>query len=126
MRGAAESVPDPMCPRRTCLEKKSKVLVAQLCPSLCNPMDCSPPGFSVYGILRARTLEWVAMPSSRGPSRPRDRTWVSHLSRPPNWDLCAVPSLGSCPRRPQVIATTNVRKVSPSPGCGDSCSWCFG
>ena len=90
------------------------------------PTDCSPPGPSVPGILRARTLEWVAMPSSRGPSRPRDRTWVSHLSRPPNWDLCAVPSLGSCPRRPQVIATTNVRKVSPSPGCGDSCSWCFG
>ena len=40
----------------------------QLCPTLCDPMDCSPPGASVYGILQARILEWVAMPSSRGSS----------------------------------------------------------
>ena len=33
----------------------------QLCPTLCDPMDCSPPGFSVHGILQARTLEWVAI-----------------------------------------------------------------
>ena len=45
-----------------------------LCPSLCDPMDCSPPGSSVHGILQARVLEWVAMPSSRGSSCPRDRT----------------------------------------------------
>ena len=38
---------------------------------LCNPMDCSPPGSSVHGILQERTLEWVATPSSRGPSPPR-------------------------------------------------------
>ena len=38
--------------------------------TLCNPMDCSPPGSSVHSILQARILEWVAMPSSRGPSRP--------------------------------------------------------
>ena len=44
----------------------------QLCLTLCNPMDCRPPGSSVHGILQARTLEWVAMPSSRGSSRPRD------------------------------------------------------
>ena len=37
-------------------------LVAQLCPTLCNPMDCSPPGSSVHGILQARILEWVAVP----------------------------------------------------------------
>ena len=37
----------------------------------------APPGSSVHGILQARTLEWVATPSSRGPSQPRDRTWVS-------------------------------------------------
>ena len=36
-------------------------LVAQLCPTLCDPMDCGPPGSSVYGILQARILEWVAM-----------------------------------------------------------------
>ena len=46
----------------------------QLCSPLCNPTDCSPPGSSVHGILQARTLEWVAMPSSRGSSRPRDQT----------------------------------------------------
>ena len=37
----------------------------QSCPTLCDPMDCSPPGSSVRGILQARILEWVAMPSSR-------------------------------------------------------------
>ena len=40
------------------------VLVAQSCPTLCDPMDCSAPGSSVHGILQARILEWVAMPSS--------------------------------------------------------------
>ena len=53
---------------------KMKVLVAQLCPTLCNPMDCSPRGSSVHGILQARILEWVAVPFSRGSSRPRDQT----------------------------------------------------
>ena len=42
-------------------------------------MDHSPPGSSVHGILQARILEWVAMPSSRGPSRPRDLTHVSYV-----------------------------------------------
>ena len=46
--------------------------VAQSCLTLCNPMDCSPPGSSVHGILQARIPEWVAMPSSRGSSRPED------------------------------------------------------
>ena len=45
-------------------------LVTQLCPTLCNPMDCSPPGFSVYGIFQARILEWVAISSFRGSSNP--------------------------------------------------------
>ena len=44
----------------------------QLCPTLCDPMDCSLPGSSVHGILQARILEWVAVPSSRGPSRSRN------------------------------------------------------
>ena len=43
--------------------KKVEVLVAQLCPTLWDPMDCSPPGSSVHGILQARILEWVAFPS---------------------------------------------------------------
>ena len=57
--------------------------VAQSCLTLCNPLDCSPPGSSVHGILKAGTLEWVAIPFSRGegiPSQPRDRTWVSCIA----------------------------------------------
>ena len=53
--------------------------VAQSCPTLCDPMDCSPPGSSVHGIFQARELEWAAISFSRGSSRPRDRTWVSHI-----------------------------------------------
>ena len=60
----------------------------QSCPTLrdpmdCSPsgpMDCSPSGSSVHGILQARILEWVAVPSSKGSSLPRDRTWVSYVS----------------------------------------------
>ena len=44
---------------------KVKVLVTQSCPTLCDPLDCSPPGPSVHGILQASILEWVAMPSSK-------------------------------------------------------------
>ena len=44
------------------------------------PMDCSPPGSSVHGILQARILEWVAMPSSKGSPPPRDQTRVSCVS----------------------------------------------
>ena len=43
-------------------------------------MDCGPPGSSVHGILQARILEWVAMPSSRGSSQPRDQTQVSWVA----------------------------------------------
>ena len=53
------------------------VLVAQSCPTLCDPMDCSPPGSSVHEIFQARILEWVAISFSRGSSQPRDWTWVS-------------------------------------------------
>ena len=49
----------------------------QLSPTLCDPMDGSPPGSPAHGILQARTLEWAAMPSSRGSSQPRDQTRVS-------------------------------------------------
>ena len=56
------------------------MLLLQLYPTLCNPMDCSPPGSSAQGILSARILEWIAMPSSRGSSQPRERTQVSCIS----------------------------------------------
>ena len=48
---------------------------------LCNPMDCNPPGSSVHGTFQARTLEWVAISSSRGSSWPRDQTCVSCIVR---------------------------------------------
>ena len=54
--------------------------VAQSCPTLCNPMDYSLQGSSVHGIFQARVLEWVAISSSRGSSRPRDWTWVSRIA----------------------------------------------
>ena len=57
-----------------------KVLVTQWCLALCDPTDCSLSGSSVRGILRARTLEWVDIPFSRGSSWPWDRIWVSHIT----------------------------------------------
>ena len=59
----------------------------QSCLTLCIPMDCSLPGSSVHGILQARILEWVAVPSSRGSSRPRDQTCVSYVSCIGKWVL---------------------------------------
>ena len=99
-----------------------KVKVAQLCLTLCNPTDCSPPGCSVHGISQARILERVAISSSRGSSRPRDQTpnfyvscigrWVlyhqCHL-RLPWWftpkSLCCTPWKKRAPSLPQPIHT---------------------
>ena len=55
------------------------VLVAQSCPTLCDPVDCSPLGCSVHGVLQARILESVAVSFSRGSSRPKDQTRVSFI-----------------------------------------------
>ena len=79
------------------------VLVTQLCPTLCDPMDCSPAGSSVQGILQARTLEWVAISFSRESFPLRDQTWVSSIAGrfftvwatrkvqcPHQWDLKAL------------------------------------
>ena len=57
----------------------------QPCLTLWDPMDCSLPGFSVHGILQARILEWIATPSSRGSSQPRDWTCVSYISFIGRW-----------------------------------------
>ena len=59
---------------------KVKISVTQSRPTLCDPMDCSLPDSSVHKILQARILEWVAMPSSKGSSRHRDQTQVSHFA----------------------------------------------
>ena len=62
----------------------------QLCPILCDPMDCSPTGSSVHGILQERILEWVTMPSSSGSSLLRDRTHISNVSCI-GWQLSYLP-----------------------------------
>ena len=54
--------------------------VAQLCPTLCHPMDCSLPGSSIPGILQAEKLEWVTISFSSTSSQPRDQTQVSHIA----------------------------------------------
>ena len=54
--------------------------IAQSCPTLCDPMDCSPQGSSAYGILQARILEWVAISFSRESSGLRDQTRVSCIT----------------------------------------------
>ena len=56
------------------------VLATQSCLTLCNPMECSPPGSSVHGIFQARILEWVAISFSRGSVLPRNQTQVSRLA----------------------------------------------
>ena len=55
-------------------------LVPQLCSTLYDIIDCSPPGSSVHGLLQARILEWVAIPFSRGSSWPKDQTQVSCIA----------------------------------------------
>ena len=70
----------------------------QWCPTLCDPVDCGPPGSSIHGILQSRILEWVTMPFSRGSSQPRNQNQVSCtaagslLSEPPGkWWLYSLP-----------------------------------
>ena len=58
---------------------ESESEVAQSCLNLCDPVDCSLPGFSVHGILQARILEWVTISFSRGSFRPRGQTQVSRI-----------------------------------------------
>ena len=71
----------------------AKLLQSRL--TLCNPVECSSPGSSVYGILLARTLEWVAMPSSGRSSWPRDWTCISFGCCMGRWVLYHCCHLGS-------------------------------
>ena len=59
---------------------RKKMLISQSCPTLCDPMDCNPPGSSVHGISQAIILEWIAISFSRGSSQPRDQTQVSCIA----------------------------------------------
>ena len=61
-------------------DESVKVLVAQSCPTLCDPMDCGPTGSHVHGIFPARILEQVAISFSRRSSQPRDQIWVFHIA----------------------------------------------
>ena len=56
------------------------ILVAKSCRTLCDPINCSPPGSSVHGIFQARILEWVAISFSKGSSQPRDWTHISCIA----------------------------------------------
>ena len=82
----------PSCPKvfskeHLCQARCWCCLVLKSCLTLCDPMDCSPPGSFVRGILQARTLEWVAISCSKGSSQPRDQTRVSCLSCICSWIL---------------------------------------
>ena len=102
-RRLAKRVPLPLSlPPPFCLFyiqwPESESEVAQLCPTLCDPMDCSLPGSTVHGIFQARILEWVAISFSRR-SQPRDWSRVSRivgrtrsLSFPSNWILYFLPA----------------------------------
>ena len=75
------SLPWPICyPPHSIPVWNLVCLVTQSCPTLWDPLDCSPPGASVHGILHARILEWVAISFSRGSSWPRDRIQVSCIA----------------------------------------------
>ena len=107
--------------------------VAQSCPTLCDPMDCSLPGSSVHGIFQAIVLEWIATSFPRGSSQPRDWTQVSHIvdrhltvwaTRENSWILfyvsllsfqfsCSVMSNSLWPHEPQ-----HSRPPCPSPTPG--------
>ena len=82
----------------------------QLFPTLCRPMNYSPPDPSVHGILQARILEWDAMPSSRGSSPPRDRIHISCIGRRV---LCCQCHLGS----PPLLLTGALLSPEPSTSC---------
>ena len=78
-----------LTPAISCIRKLELLFPPHACPcaqslqsylTFYDPMDCSPPGFSAHGILQARILEWVAMPSSRQSSQPRDQTHISCIA----------------------------------------------
>ena len=84
-RGPAPAPTPTACfrPGRFCWILTGKRVCAQplqSCLTLCDPVDCSPPGSSLHGHPQARILELVSMPSSRGPFQPRDPTCIFYIS----------------------------------------------
>ena len=101
----------PPCWSRACVHAKW----LHSCLILWDPMDGNPPGSSVHGILQARILEWVAMPSLRGSSRPKGPTWVSFVFCVGRWVLYHLHHLGS----PLVSPETS--QLSWEAGMGGRC-----
>ena len=115
---------------------------AQLCPTLCHPVDCSLLGSSIHEILQARILEWAAISFTRRSSQPRDRTQVSHIAgrRFTLWATRVViiyfqfssvqfsPLVMSDSLRPHGLQHARLPCPSPTPGaCSSSClsdQWC--
>ena len=98
------------------VRNKKKMLVAQSCLTLCDPMDCSLPGSSVHGILQARILEWVTIPFYRGSSDPGieprspELQADSLLSEPPGKPIKSTRGALNIETRPQLdttVLTTN-------------------
>ena len=85
---------------------------AQLCPTLCYPMDCILPGSSVHGIFQAGVLEWVAISYSRGSSWPSDRILTSGLYYNGRWILYHWRHLGSPKGSYQIIKHNFLKKLS--------------
>ena len=98
-----------------CAHHNFKMLVAQTCPTLCDPTDCSPPGSSVHGILPAKILEWVATPSSRDLPHPGIEPGS------PAWQGNSLPSElpGVVVLLPLILLNTLIRK----PRCHPITSW---
>ena len=126
----AQALKKRLCPF-TCVHAN----LIQSCLTLCNLMDCSPPDSSAQGNLQARTLEWVAMPSSRGSSWPRDQSRISYVSRigkqvlfTPSATLLFSHSVVFHSLRPHGLQHSRLPYPSPSPrACSNSCAlswWC--
>ena len=122
-RPTAGAVPPrtTMPPQHSC----ACVLSLQSCPTLCYRTDCSPPDFSVRGILQATILEWVAMAFSRGSSRPRDQTGVSFIYM--HWQVGSLPLVPAGRSNPAAFPLVHWPPVTPStPGKQQSQGICTG
>ena len=93
--------------------RESESEVTQSCPTLCDPVDCSPPGSSVHGILQARILEWVAISFSRGSSRPRDWTQVSCIAGR-RFNIWAIRGYSKC-EDAEVNVSSNINPLHKQP-----------
>ena len=92
------------------IDSESESEVAQLCPTLCNPMDCSLRGSSIHGILQARILEWVAISFSRGSSQPRTELQADALTSEPPGKIRKVGEAGK-----DHLLWVDIRLVSLAP-----------